>query len=73
MAVIPSEPRYDHAARSVCEQLFGAPGTRASGIPAGYVLRCAGVGYGLIARVYTAPGAKDDCQELSEVGYKVTR
>jgi hypothetical protein len=73
VAVTPSAPKYDDAARTVCQQLFGAPKTRASAIPAGYVQRCAGFGYGLIARVYTAPGAKNDCRELAQIGYKVTQ
>ena len=73
LAVTPTEEKYDSAAQNVCQQLFGAPMTHASGIPGGYELRCTGTGYGLIARIYTRPNANDDCQELATVGYRVVQ
>lgn len=73
LAVTPTEEKYDSSARNVCQQLFGAPVTYASGIPNGYELRCTGTGYGLITRIYTQPNAKDDCQELATVGYRVVQ
>jgi hypothetical protein len=73
LAVTPTEEKYDSSAQNVCQQLFGAPMTHASGIPNGYELRCTGTGYGLIARIYTRPNAKDDCQELATAGYKVVQ
>jgi hypothetical protein len=73
VAVTPTEEKYDSAAQNVCQQLFGAPKTYASGIPGGYELRCTGTGYGLIARIYTRPNANDDCQELATVGYRVVQ
>jgi hypothetical protein len=73
VAVTPTAEKYDSAAQNVCQQLFGAPKTYASGIPGGYELRCTGTGYGLIARIYTRPNANDDCQELATVGYRVVQ
>jgi hypothetical protein len=72
VAVSPTSTRYDAEAQNVCGQLFGAPKTHATGIPAGYVLRCTGHGYGLVTRLYTRSGAKGDCRELAEAGYRVS-
>lgn len=73
LAVTPTEEKYGSSAQNVCQQLFGAPMAYVSGIPNGYELRCTGTGYGLIARIYTRPNAKDDCQELATVGYRVVQ